>query len=87
MIRSYLRRVIPLGCRSNRPGAGSATTPAATPASTTATSQDREQLDFGNTREAYKSKTFLELLRHYAVFKLFSYQVLVENNEQVSCYV
>lgn len=40
--------------------------------------------DFEDTREAYRSKSFSELLRHYAVFKLFTITPLVNNNKQVS---
>ena len=43
-----------------------------------------KNLDFGNTKEAYKSKTFYELLRHYVVFKALSYQRLVDRNKEVS---
>lgn len=40
--------------------------------------------EFGNTREAYRSKSFFELLRQYVVFKAFTYQYLVDNNKSVS---
>lgn len=39
---------------------------------------------FGDTKEAYRSKTFSELLRHYAVFKTFTFKYLVDNNKSVS---
>lgn len=39
---------------------------------------------FGDTREAYRSKSFSELLRHYVVFKAFSFRYLVDNNKRVS---
>ena len=42
-------------------------------------------LDFSNTREAYRSKTFGELFRHYLVYKVFSYTSVVENSQRVSC--
>lgn len=40
--------------------------------------------DFGDTREAYRSKSFSELLRHYVVFKAFTFKSLVHNNKSVS---
>lgn len=43
-----------------------------------------DSLDFSNTKEAYRSKSFYELLRHYFVFKALSYQRLVDNNKTVS---
>ena len=39
---------------------------------------------FGDTKEAYRSKSFLELLRHYVVFKSFTFNYLVDNNKAVS---
>ncbi len=51
---------------------------------TTARDGQKRPLDFNDTREAYRSKSHFELLRHYAVFKLFSYQTLVDNNKLVS---
>ena len=41
-------------------------------------------LDFSNTREAYRSKTLGELLRHYLVYQVFSYTSVVENSQRVS---
>ena len=40
-------------------------------------------LDFSNTREAYRSKTFGELLRHYLVYKVFAYKLVVESSQRV----
>ena len=40
--------------------------------------------DFGDSREAYRSKSFSELLRHYIVFKVFTFKPLVDNNKTVS---
>ena len=44
----------------------------------------RGGLDFSNTREAYRSKTFRELLRHFLVYKVFSYTPVVENSQKVN---
>ena len=81
-----LRSCSYLGVRYQSANAGKSTS-AAAPMATTTEAEKERQLDFSNTREAYRSKTFLELLRHYAVFKVFSYQLLVDNNKLVSCYV
>lgn len=40
-------------------------------------------VDFEQTREAYKSKDSLELLRSLVVFKLCSYDFLVDKNKEV----
>lgn len=40
--------------------------------------------DFGDTREAYRSKSLSEMLRHYVVFKAFTFKPLVDNNKLVS---
>ncbi|CAB1430953.1 unnamed protein product [Pleuronectes platessa] len=40
-------------------------------------------VDFDLTREAYKSKDSLELLRSLVVFKLCSYDILVEKNTEI----
>lgn len=40
-------------------------------------------IDFELTREAYKSKDTLELLRSLVVFKLCSYDILVDKNKEV----
>lgn len=40
-------------------------------------------VDFDQTREAYKSKDSLELLRSLVVFKLCSYDFLVDKNKEV----
>lgn len=42
-------------------------------------------VNFAQTQEAYKSKESLELLRSLLVFKLCSYDFLVERNQEVSC--
>ncbi|KAI2664971.1 Proline dehydrogenase 1, mitochondrial [Labeo rohita] len=39
-------------------------------------------IDFEQTKEAYKSKDTLELLRSLVVFKLCSYDILVDNNKE-----
>lgn len=41
-------------------------------------------IDFDNTQEAYKSKRNIELLRSLLVFKLCTFDVLVERNKEVS---
>ncbi|KAF4113816.1 proline dehydrogenase 1, mitochondrial [Onychostoma macrolepis] len=40
-------------------------------------------IDFEQTKEAYKSKDTLELLRSLVVFKLCSYDILVEKNKEI----
>lgn len=40
-------------------------------------------VDFEQTREAYKSRDSLELLRSLVVFKLCSYDFLVDKNKEV----
>lgn len=40
-------------------------------------------INFDQTQEAYKSKNSLELLRSLVVFKLCSYDVLVDRNKEV----
>ncbi|MFT7817895.1 proline dehydrogenase 1, mitochondrial-like [Arapaima gigas] len=40
-------------------------------------------VDFENTKEAYKSKDTLELLRSFLVFKLCSYDFLVDRNKEL----
>lgn len=42
-------------------------------------------VDFENTKEAYRSKDTLELLRSLLVFKLCSYDFLVDRNKEVRC--
>lgn len=41
-------------------------------------------IDFEQTKEAYKSKDTLELLRSLVVFKLCTYDILVDKNKEVS---
>lgn len=41
-------------------------------------------IDFDQTKEAYKSKNSLELLRSLVVFKLCSYDFLVDRNKEVT---
>lgn len=48
--------------------------------------QEHIPLDFSNTKEAYQSKSFREVLRHYVVFKSLSYDRLVDNSEKVCVY-
>lgn len=40
-------------------------------------------IDFEQTKEAYKSKDTLELLRSLVVFKLCTYDILVDKNKEV----
>ena len=42
------------------------------------------RIDFSNIQKAFRSKTTGELARHYLVYKLFSYDVLVNNSNTVS---
>ncbi|KAI4886379.1 hypothetical protein NFI96_017696 [Prochilodus magdalenae] len=44
----------------------------------------RIRVDFDNTREAYKSKDSLELLRSLLVFKLCTFDFLVDRNKEAS---
>lgn len=63
---------------AGQPGRGGTTTAAANEIS----------VDFDQTREAYKSKDSLELLRSLVVFKLCSYDFLVDKNKEVMrCYL
>lgn len=48
--------------------------------------QEHIPLDFSNTKEAYQSKSFREVLRHYVVFKSLSYDRLVDSSEKVCVY-
>ena len=41
------------------------------------------KLDFSNTKEAFRSKRFSELLRHYLVYRSFSFNRLVDNSQMV----
>lgn len=43
----------------------------------------RPTLDFSNTVEAFRSKSMTELLRHYFVFKSFTFNTLVDNSQKV----
>ena len=45
----------------------------------------RIDVSFENAREAFKSKTNLELLRAYLVLQLCSVRPLVKKNKEVSC--
>lgn len=47
-------------------------------------SANKISVNFDQTREAYKSKDTLELLRSLVVFKLCSYDFLVEKNQEVT---
>lgn len=62
--------------RPGRRGGGDGT-------ATTAASHEIS-VDFELTREAYKSKDSLELLRSLVVFKLCSYSILVDKNKEVN---
>lgn len=46
--------------------------------------QNQIHIDFDNTEEAYKSKGNKELLRSLLVFKLCTFDVLVDKNKEVS---
>lgn len=50
---------------------------------TAAAAANEISVDFEQTREAYKSKDSLELLRSLVVFKLCSYDFLVDKNKEV----
>lgn len=43
----------------------------------------KEELDFNNTKEAFRSKSFREVLRHWIVFKMLSFDTLVEHSQGV----
>jgi len=45
----------------------------------------RPRLDFSNTEEAFRSKKFSELLRHYLVYWSFSFNKLVDSSQKVCC--
>lgn len=47
--------------------------------------QSEIQIDFDNTEEAYRSKGNVELLRSLLVFKLCTFDVLVDKNKEASC--
>ena len=49
----------------------------------TTTAANEISVDFDQTQEAYKSKDSLELLRSLVVFKLCSYDFLVDKNKEV----
>uniref|UniRef100_A0A671XU80 Proline dehydrogenase n=1 Tax=Sparus aurata TaxID=8175 RepID=A0A671XU80_SPAAU len=51
---------------------------------TTTTAANEISVDFDQTQEAYKSKDSLELLRSLVVFKLCSYDFLVDKNKEVN---
>ena len=46
--------------------------------------RDELDLSFNDARQAYRSKSTLEIMRAWVVFKLCSINALVENNEKVS---
>uniref|UniRef100_A0A8C4EYV0 Proline dehydrogenase n=1 Tax=Dicentrarchus labrax TaxID=13489 RepID=A0A8C4EYV0_DICLA len=50
---------------------------------TTTATANEISVDFDQTREAYKSKDSLELLRSLVVFKLCSYDFLVDKNKEI----
>ena len=50
---------------------------------TTTAAANEISVDFEQTQEAYKSKDSLELLRSLVVFKLCSYDFLVDKNKEV----
>ncbi|XP_070760069.1 proline dehydrogenase 1, mitochondrial [Enoplosus armatus] len=50
---------------------------------TTSTTANEISVDFDQTREAYKSKESLELLRSLVVFKLCTYDFLVDKNKEI----
>lgn len=45
------------------------------------------QLTFDNSRESFRSKTSLELIRALVVFRLCSVEFLVEKNQQASVFI
>lgn len=45
----------------------------------------RPRLDFSNTEEAFRSKKFSELLRHYLLYRSFSFNKLVDSSQKVCC--
>lgn len=47
-------------------------------------SANKISVNFDQTRDAYKSKDTLELLRSLVVFKLCSYDFLVDKNQEVT---
>uniref|UniRef100_A0A7N8YJR2 Proline dehydrogenase n=1 Tax=Mastacembelus armatus TaxID=205130 RepID=A0A7N8YJR2_9TELE len=61
--------------RPGRPGRGVRDDPA--------TAANEISVDFDQSREAYKSKDSLELLRSLVVFKLCSYDFLVDKNKEI----
>ena len=44
---------------------------------------DHRPLDFSDTKEAFKSVSTRELWQHYLVFKIFSYEWLVDRSQEV----
>ena len=46
----------------------------------------RVEIDFENTKEAYRSKSNVELLRSLLVFKLCTFDILVDKNKEVSLF-
>lgn len=54
------------------------------PGSSSSSRIEEISVDFEQTQEAYKSKDSLELLRSLVVFKLCSYDILVEKNKEIT---
>lgn len=50
------------------------------------TDSQKISVDFDNTQEAYKSKDTLELLRSLLVFKLCTFDFLVDKNKEASSF-
>lgn len=44
----------------------------------------RGRIDFTNTKEAFKTKSFSDLLRQFLVYNVFTIDALVNNSDKVS---